>query len=389
VAGLTSAGFVRKTHEEVKAEMDADVRADISTTVNTSSAGVIGQLLGIVASQLSELWELAEEVWAAAYPDSASGASLVEVASLTGTVPSAGTRSRVYVTIVTDADDVTLPALTTVVSVAGSPTVRFRLIAEHTVLFAGGTWLWFESEEIGEIHANAGTLTVIETPIAGWTAAYNGADAELGEVADDDAALRRRRSRELAAQGASPADALAADLRRVTLVTSVTVLENTLDVADGAGRPPHSFEALVLGGADADIAAVIWADKAAGIASVGTTDVTVLDAEGNAQTVSFSRPTEREVYIDVDVEIDASLYPSDGDDQIAQAIADWGDANLQVSTDVYISRVSACAFAVAGVVNVTAVRMGFTVDPAGTSNLSIGAREIARFDTARIVVAEV
>lgn len=388
MAGLDATGFTGKTVQEIKTEMEVAVRADVSPNVNTSSASVVGAILGILASQLAELWELAEEVYASAFPDSASGSSLVEVASITGTEPSPGTPSTVYAEIVTDADAVTIPA-GSVASVAGNPAARFAFTADLVCPTAGTYHAWLEAEDIGPTIANANTLTVIETPIAGWQSVDNDADAELGTDPDDDAALRLRRERELAGQGTSPADALAADLRQVTDVESVTVIENVTDYTDSAGRPPHSVEALVLGGADADIASVIWADKAAGIQTYGAESVAVVDGEGNTQTVHFSRPTQRNVYIDVDVQVDAETFPADGDDLISAAIAAWGDANLKCGDDVYVSRIVALAFEVPGVVNVTEVRLGFAPDPGGTANLTIAVREIARFDTGRIVVAEV
>src|SRR5688572_16080023 len=99
MAGLTSTGFERKTIEDIKAEIEDEERLNISPTINTSSASVIGQINGIISSKLAELWELAEEVYNSQYPDSANGAALDNVAAITGTVRQEATKSTVTATL--------------------------------------------------------------------------------------------------------------------------------------------------------------------------------------------------------------------------------------------------------------------------------------------------
>jgi len=49
---------------------------------------------------------------------------------------------------------------------------------------------------------------------------------------------------------------------------------------------------------DAAVAAAVWAGKAAGIATWGSTSVVVIDAAGASRTVRFSRPTNRAAALD-------------------------------------------------------------------------------------------
>ncbi len=387
MAGLTDAGFTRKTLEEILAEIEDSERTNISPTINTSSASVIGQVNGILASKLAELWELAEDVYHSQYPDSAAGEALDGVSAITGTVRQGATKSTATLTLGLDATT-TVPA-GSVASVAGNPEARFVTLADVTSVGAGNYPAEAEAEEAGPVVANAGTITVIETPVAGWNSVTNAEDAIEGQDEDTDSALRIRREEELQAAGTSPVDALRADLLRVEDVTSVTVFENTNDVENEDGMPGHSFEAVVVGGADQDIGDRIWAAKAAGIESHGTTTVTVEDAEGGDHEVQFTRPTVMDVYLEVDVSIDDDLYPVDGDDQIAQALADFGDEQLAVGEDVIVSRLVAAVFQVEGVVDVVAIRLGFSASPVGTANLTIESRELADLDTGRVEVAQV
>ena len=72
-------------------------------------------------------------------------------------------------------------------------------------------------------------------------------------------------------------------------MSEVVVWENGGDTVDADGRPPHSVEAMVTGGDNAAIAAVLWAAKARGIATYGSTSVAVADAQGGRPRRCASR----------------------------------------------------------------------------------------------------
>jgi len=97
MAGLTSTGLDIKDVEEILAGIVADQVANISADLNTESDTVIGQLNGIYAAALAECWELLEQVYLAAYPDTASGQALSYVAALTGAIRQPATKSTLLV----------------------------------------------------------------------------------------------------------------------------------------------------------------------------------------------------------------------------------------------------------------------------------------------------
>ena len=92
------------------------------------------------------------------------------------------------------------------------------------------------------------------------------------------------------------------------------------------------------------------------------------------------------MYITVEVTVDADLFADDGDDQIKAAIIDQVEGDMQIGDDVILSRFYPAIFSVAGVLDVTAIKAGFTASPTGLVNLAIGVCEVADFDTSRIVV---
>jgi hypothetical protein len=55
--GLTSAGLDTPTLPEIKAEIDAQIRATISDRVDLSADSPAGQIVTICARQIRKVWE--------------------------------------------------------------------------------------------------------------------------------------------------------------------------------------------------------------------------------------------------------------------------------------------------------------------------------------------
>jgi uncharacterized phage protein gp47/JayE len=81
MAGLTSSGITIKSVDEILTDMESEQLANIAADLNVEADSVLGQLNGIYAAALAELWELLEQVYQAAYPDTASGQSLSYIIS--------------------------------------------------------------------------------------------------------------------------------------------------------------------------------------------------------------------------------------------------------------------------------------------------------------------
>jgi len=231
------------------------------------------------------------------------------------------------------------------------------------------------------------------TPLAFSTTevkGFNTADAVEGTNLETDPELRVRREALLRASGSSTVEAIRAKLLEIAGVLQVTVLENTSDVTDGDGLPPHSFEAVVYRASwtaaqEQEVADTIWENKPAGIATYGSETDTVEDSQGISHTIYWSKPTAVNIYIAATLTKDTDLYPTDGDDQVKAALVAKGDS-LLVGEDVIALVFKAIPLGIAGVVDVTAFTIDTVTPPVGTANISIGVRQIAAFDTSRITV---
>lgn len=374
--GVTPAGFVRKTLEDILSEIESDERVKIDAGLDVQPETPIGQLNGIFAAKLAEVWEQMEAINANQYPDSASDFGLVGVASLTGTFPAAATKGTVVLKLTLGAA-VTVPA-GSVAAVFGDPTNRWVTTVAVTSVLAGVFTVAAEAELAGNISAAAATITLIVTPVAGWTLVTNDADAIEGTEIDTDAQLRIRREQELSLAGSTTINAIRADLLQVEDVTSVTVFHNPTDFTDANGLPPHTVEALVLGGTNQAVADALFDTVAGGIDTFGGFEVTVIATQGTSHLLRFSRPTAIDILVEIDLDISTD-YPATGDAAVADAIKLYVDG-LPVGNDVFLSQINGPAIGAAeGIIDVTAIRIG-SVLPAVAPvavDYTIEARELA------------
>lgn len=384
MAGLTSSGFVSKTLEEILAEIEADQRAALDPNLDVGPDTPLGQINAIIARQQRQVWELAEAVYASQHRESAEGLALTNLAALTGTRRMAATKSTVTATV--NVDPGTYAIGTLVAHVAGDPTARF--VNAEAAVNGGGSAddvdVLFEAEDAGPVRANASTLTVIAEAVSGWNTVTNATDADMGEEEETDADLRTRTEAELTARGGSTVDSIRVDVLQVEGVETCTVLENVTD-STVDGMPPHSIEVVVSGGTDADIAQAIWDSKPGGIATYGGEDATVEDSTGAEHTVYFSRPTELLMYLDATVVVDPDLYI--GDDAATEYIVDWANGYYQLGVDVNRFRLIAAIMSIPGVVDLAGDPFFEAGDssPDTSTDVAVAAREIAAWDTGRVI----
>jgi uncharacterized phage protein gp47/JayE len=251
--------------------------------------------------------------------------------------------------------------------------------------------------ETGPVEAFARDITTIVNQISGWESVINLEDANTGRDIATDGELRLLREQELATGGSTPINALRAELLEVPDVEAVTIFVNNSDTTDDDGIPPHSIEALIRGPEsptaefDQSIFDALLAGVAAGIntyADPGGSPVTgtATDDEGTDHTMNFSRPTEVPIYVIITLVVNPDEYPSDGDDQVKEAIVTWGDSQ-DTGKNAVSSRIAAAAFDVEGVLDVVTCYIDDAPAPASETTVQISLRELATYDTTQITVA--
>ena len=218
----------------------------------------------------------------------------------------------------------------------------------------------------GEVAAPASTLSVLDNgPITGFDSVTNPLDATLGDEIESDADAKARRNESVANAGNATLEAIRAKLLQVDGVAAVNMFENTAIIPDVSGRPAKSYEAVIQGGLDADLAQVLFDTKPAGIQQVGSVVVGVFDSQGFSQDQRFSRPTAVPIYLEVDLVTDAS-FPVDGLAQAAAALLAYGDS-LNISDDVIVFTKMICSLdSINGILDVV-IRLGAAPIPVAGS----------------------
>ena len=386
MSGLGSTGWVPKTVDELRQEAEETIRTALGDDVDVSAESVFGPLIAALATKLGELWELVGSVYNARVPAGASGAALEALCELApGIERRAATKGTVTLSVTLNAG-VTLPTGSRA-SVSGEPSNAWVTTEDVTNSTGSPATVSVAAEALdaGRTPANAGTITAIATPVTGWTAVTNAADATPGLEIETDAELRLRREQRLQRAGSSPLEAIAAQVAEVDGVTQAIAWENATDYTDAFGRPPHSVEVMVLGGLAADIGRALWDAKAAGIQTYGTESVvTFADDRGVTRSVYFSRPTSLSAYATLLIITDPATYAGD---------AAVETAFLAAMEGLRAGEVARNAIAVAALLEVTGVRdavvwMGSTSTFTSQTrdNLAPTERQRIVFDSARVEV---
>lgn len=378
---LTSHGFTRTRLDERLTALQEAMRAIFGPTLNLDPDTMDGQALGIYAESISNLDQLAEDVYHSFNPQSATGVALSRLVQLNGIRRIEGTYSTVTLRCV-GSQGTAIPAGSLVKSTATNAT--FETTEEAVIPASGEVDVAARSAVKGAVLAPAGTLTKIDTPIFGWQTATNLQDAAPGRNEETDEQLRLRRRASTSTQGQAIVDAMYGALTNIPEVRQAKVYENDQDVIDANGLPPHSIYCIVEDGADADILDTIWLKKTAGTTTHGTTAGQVTDSMGNPHTLNFSRPTDVNVWVTVNLHTRPG-WPTDGAQRITNALTAWAVANQSIGEEVIHSRLFDPVNSIPGH-SIDSLYIGTAANPAGTANIAVPFDGLARFDSTRIVV---
>ena len=240
----------------------------------------------------------------------------------------------------------------------------------------------------GAVIAPSHSLNIIQTPTYGWIGVSNVGAAIKGRNLESDIELKTRRNASLKLPGSGTVESIRARLMAIKGVTTVALTENNTSTEDSDGRPAQSFEALVAGGEDSNIAKVIWLAKPAGIQAWGNRVEIIKDSNGKKQAVKFSRPVKKYAYVRVKLKVAANFVDS-SQDKIRQALVDQINSKGINESLIYQS-LFASVYSTAGIMNAD-IKVGAATDEEhtpelGTANIEAKVAEIITTDLSKIVV---
>lgn len=250
--------------------------------------------------------------------------------------------------------------------------------------------------ELGINQVPANSINTIVTPISGWDSVKNYSVGTAGRNIENDIELRARLLLSFIRGYATESAIRSGIANNVSGVNYVTVTSNRTMTTDIEGRPAKSFECVVSGGDNNNIAYEIWNKKPAGIESYGNTTVIIIDEAGLNQTIKFSRPENVYIYLRVRRNLySEEVYPVNGNELIKSAILTWSldNKNITIGKDLIRSRLSIPIYTIPGIKDIDiALDYSLTLPHTPTyaySNITINNRQIAVFSTDRIIVEDI
>lgn len=263
------------------------------------------------------------------------------------------------------------------------------ITSANLIITSRASPLLFRAVETGPIAVLAGTFTEIVTPVAGWESVTNLEPGVLGRNQETDIELRQRRGASTRLVGAGSVEAIQARLRQnVQDVRTAIVYENR-EPYTVSGRPPHSFEAIVVGGDNTEIAAELWAAKPAGIETHGNESVLITDSNGDLQQIKFSRPVPVYIWVECNVEVIGGAFPAEGLEAVKLAILNRGN-EFKVGESIIYQQFFGPIYGVPGITLIE-LKLAKTADETPpvsytADNISLTEVEVSSFSLDRISV---
>lgn len=170
-------------------------------------------------------------------------------------------------------------------------------LVDSTTIYSGITTLEFRAKEKGEVVPVIGTITNQVTIVPGVLSVINNVGAtSIGIVEESDSDFRIRRNQSVSRVAQNSADAIESQLLAMDGVVAVKVHQNRESTTDTTGTAGHTLWVIVEGGANTDIADVIYLNMA-GADTRGNVEVPLTSSSLQPITIRFDRETIKPLYI--------------------------------------------------------------------------------------------
>ena len=374
------AGLTIPSYQDILDDNIAQFLSIFGANQYVGNDSAIYQLLSILSLKQSDTCEALQYVYNNTSPLTAIGAGLDRIVKINGIARLPYTYSTAALTLIGTPG--------TVINNGEAEDVNgnlWRLPTSVTITGSGFAIVTGTCTTAGNVTAEPDTITIIATPVGGWTSVTNAGAAVPGTPVETDSQLRARQAISVAAPSLTRLAGTIADLLALAGVTRINVLENPTGGIDGYGNPPHSLTCVVDGTAtNLAVATVIYNNRGIGCLTNGdvsgspiseTVNQVVNDPNtGYPMTINFLTPVYVPVYVLVDVHLlaggtSASLTA------IHDAIVNYLNA-LQIGELVTLSALYAVAMSVTPNLDtpqfsIRLLEMGTNPSALGTSDLTM------------------
>ena len=330
---VTDKGITAPTYYEILEYFKDKARKIFGDDIVLDDDTQDGQLLGIFAAAINDMNAQAIEVFSAYNPQTAYGVALDGAIKTNGITRRKATHSTA---------DLKLVGQFGTVIQNGKARDNFDnlwdLPASVTIPATGEITVTATAEKAGAVTAVAGSIRSIATPTRGWQTVTNEVDALVGKDEETDAELREKQTQSTMLPSMAIWDALVSAVRQLDGVVSVSGRHNDTGQTSDDGIPAHSIALVVEGGDAQAIVEMIYFKKSQGVATYGTTSLSVIDSLGNVQSAKFSRPNYVPVAVAIKLKA-AATWMSTVEDEIKQHVSDYVNS-LAIGEDVDAAKVA-------------------------------------------------
>lgn len=381
---LDEKGFHRPTFEQILSGKIKRAKELFGNDIDTSELTPLGKFLRLDAYDDAEIYETAEGVYYARFPNTARGVSLDRLLPFAGITRNTATRAEHEIKIIGQAD-FPVPNGSIFGTLEG---VTFYLVNDVTLDSSGsgtGTVACTAAGTVGNVPL--GTINELVNPIAGVNSIEHTDILKLGEDGETDIALRIRFQQAISGAGSTTMESIKGHIMRIDGVKSCSIVENSTDSTDSGGRPPHSFEVFVYAPDELneEIAQAIFEKKPVGISTVGKTSCFVsVSTSGEMQEIRFSHMSEIVIHIKITVKKDGA-FAGDSINNIKTALITHIQG-LAGGQDVILSELYGKIFAVSGVRDVASLQLSTDGASWSAGNVTLTAEQVATTNAESITV---
>lgn len=389
---LTSAGFKRMRVADYLPVLQEQARELYGEDADLSERTPLGKFIYLIALQRAEDNELAEQLWNSRFVDTSEGVSLEQNVKRALITKKKWLKATGEVSV-----NLNKGAKILVGDLFRTPyNVYFKATMSVTAPEDGNYTVSVEALEYGIIgNVEVGDISIIANPQSGINSVTNTDAFFNGQDEETDEELQNRYYESLAKLGARRVESIRANvLDEVEGVRSCTVIENDTMQVDADGRPPKSFETVVLGGENEPIARKILEYKPGGIQAYGAIEVTITDEREIEHVIGFTRASTVVIYVKI-YRKKSSQFPLDGDEQLIKKAVEYIGGTYDsvvydgvgMSTDVIVARLESKLFVIEGLIDVRVELSKDNID-FNQSNIKIAFPEVAETDQSKVEVLD-
>lgn len=320
IEGVNSTGLVLKNYNTLLAEIQNSLNTIYATDgdlINFGSETPDGQFTNIITQLGSDIRETAQEIYNSFDPEKCSGVvqdsryALNYITRNGGTFTIQNIDVTVNKTVTLNGLDGNYNSLSTASYTVSDDAGYLWYLIDTVTLEAGTHSLPFRSQNLGYVLPTIGTITNQVTKVLGVTTVINSvAPTTLGSEQETDSAFRIRRGRSTAINGQNNIDAMLGQILELDGVTDATTWVNNTAETDSTGTAANTLWVIVEGGANSDIANVIY-QNSTGMAMRGDVVVYQIAVSGQTFEVKFDRANPVPLYIRFDFKLTVDQSSTD------------------------------------------------------------------------------